>query len=176
MSELKKEFKNFLDDLEKNIKNKEDLEYIKGRTAEFMDVVLDQMEYVLNYKIEKLSQIEKTQNELANKIDTIEQEIDEIEQDIYSEDEGIMENIEDSECDFEIICPYCDTEFFIDIDQENSEIECPQCNNIIELDWTGNLEDENQNSQEQELNNNTGCGSGHCSKCPGCNPKEDEDM
>ena len=40
MGNLKNEYKSFLDDIEKNIKNKEDLEYVKERFADFMDIVL----------------------------------------------------------------------------------------------------------------------------------------
>ena len=46
MGTLKNEYKSFLDDIEKNIKNKEDLEYVRGRFASFLDVVLDQMDYI----------------------------------------------------------------------------------------------------------------------------------
>ena len=47
MGILKNEYKSFLDDIEKNIKNKEDLEYIKGRFSSFLDIVLDQMDSIL---------------------------------------------------------------------------------------------------------------------------------
>ena len=40
MGVLKSEYKSFLDDIEKNIKNKEDLEYIKQRFSNFLDVIL----------------------------------------------------------------------------------------------------------------------------------------
>lgn len=79
----------------------------------------------------------------------------------------------DDEFDFEIVCPYCDNEFLIDINGENSKIECPKCNNVIELDWSGNFEEEIQSF---------GCGAGRCSGCHGCgntliNQKdEDDDM
>ena len=46
MNDLKNEYKSFLDDIEKNIKNKEDLEYIRIRFASFLDVVLDKLEYL----------------------------------------------------------------------------------------------------------------------------------
>ena len=168
MSELKKEFKYFMNDLEKNIKNKEDLEYVKGRTTEFMNVVLDQMEHILTYKEDKLSQIEKIQKDLSTKINNIQREIEDIEQDIYLDDSDEYEVDDEEDYDFEIVCPYCDNEFLIDLNQENSEIECPNCNNVIELDWTGNLED----SQEET---NFGCNKGHCSGCHGCGSMNDEE-
>ena len=44
MGLLKNEYKSFLDDIEKNIKNKEDLDYIKQRFVGFMDAVLEEMD------------------------------------------------------------------------------------------------------------------------------------
>ena len=40
MTGLKEEYTKFLADLEKNIKNEEDLNYIKQRFASFVDVLL----------------------------------------------------------------------------------------------------------------------------------------
>lgn len=155
MTQLKKEYKNFMDDIEKNIKNKEDLNYIKERFAKFLDVILDQMDNVLNYKEEKMQKLEETQKQLDEKMKKMQQIVENIEKDIYAED-GF---------DFEIICPYCDNEFIIDVDEEKAEVECPECKNIIELDWSGNLEE--------------GC-QGNCSHCAGCDEEdfddEDDDM
>ena len=76
------------------------------------------------------------------------------------------ENIE--EYDIQIVCPYCEEEFIVDLDQNSLEIECPNCSNVIELDWSGN--------PEEDLHNTFGCGSGHCSKCKGCsNQKQNKD-
>ena len=68
MALLKNEYKSFLDDIEKNIKNKDDLEYIKERFASFMDVVLNQMDYIMDYKEEKISELEKTQKQLDKRM------------------------------------------------------------------------------------------------------------
>ncbi len=89
----------------------------------------------------------------------MQQVIDNIEKDIYSED-GF---------DFEIVCPYCDYEFIIDLDENKTEIECPECQNIIELDWTGDIDEENQNQDKQH-----GC-NGSCHGCSGCDEDDDED-
>ena len=165
MTELKKEYKKFMDDIQKNMKDKEDLEYVQKRFTKFLDVVLNQMDNILNYKEEQMAELEQMQKDLDQKLQKVQETVTNIEKDIY----------EDEECDFEIICPYCDSEFLIDLDEEKTEIKCPECNNIIELDWSGNLEDE-------EINN--GCQSGNCSSCPGCGniefnsdiDNEDEDM
>lgn len=162
MRKLKNEYKSFLDDIEKNIKNKENLNYIKGRLTTFVDVVLDEIDYILQYKQEEMDKIEDTQNQLNEKIGKMQQVIDNIEKDIYTE-EGF---------DFEIVCPYCNYEFIIDVDENKTEVECPECQNVIELDWSGEV--------EEDLDNQGGCLSGNCSSCHGCDEndqdEEDDDM
>ena len=152
MSLLKDEYKNFLDDMEKNIKNKDDLEYIKKRFANFLDTVLNHIDYIVDYKKQEIDNLETTQKQLIKRIDKMQNVIDNIERDIYS-DEGF---------DFEIVCPYCNYEFMIDMDNEKTEIECPECKNMIELDWTGDINDDDE------------C-SGHCSECSGCDDIDDEE-
>ena len=111
----------------------------------------------LNQQIEKLLQemkeIKENQKEMNIKMEKMQQVIDHIESDIYS-DEGF---------DFEIICPYCEHEFLVDMDEDKEKVECPECKNIIELDWSAeDFDDE--------------C-SGHCHGCCGCEESdEDDDM
>lgn len=161
MRKLKNEYKSFLDDVEKNVKNKEDLDYIKGRFTTFIDVVLDEIDYILEYKQEEMDKIEDTQNQLNEKIGQMQQVIDNIEKDIYAED-GF---------DFEIVCPYCNYEFIIDVDENKTEVECPECENVIELDWSGEVDEEIENQN---------CQGGSCSGCHGCEEQdqqqEDDDM
>lgn len=152
MSILKDEYKNFLDDIENNIRNKEDLEYIKKRFADFVDKILNHIDYIVGYKKQEIESLEDTQKQLIERIDKMQKVIDNIEKDIYS-DEGF---------DFEIVCPYCNYEFVIDMDEEKTEIECPECKNMIELDWSGDP------SEDDECN-------GHCSGCSGCDDLEEND-
>ena len=154
MGKLKNEYKSFLDDIEKNIKNKEDLTYIKERFATFSEVILNEMDYILEYKKEEIEKLENAQNKLNNQMNQMQQVINNIEKDIYSED-GF---------DFEIVCPYCNYEFIIDVDENKTEIQCPECQNTIELDWSGDIDEENE---EQGCN-------GECHGCHGCD--EDDDM
>ena len=121
ISDLKKEMNKFMTDLEKNIQNKKDLEYIQEKMPHLFETILDEMEKVVNIKEEKMNKIMQTQQQLETKVGKMEQIIDNIEKDIYS-DEGF---------DFEIVCPYCDTEFVVDEDDEKTEVKCPNCNNII---------------------------------------------
>lgn len=153
MSNLKNEYKSFLDDIEKNIKNPEDLRYIKERFAKFMDAVIEKIDAILDSKNEQLEHLLKMQNSLETRMDKMQSILDNIEKDIYS-DEGF---------DFEIICPYCNTQFVVDIDENKTEVECPECKNMIELDWTGDADDD-ENS----------C-SGHCSGCSGCDDEQEDE-
>ena len=155
MGKLKNEYKSFLDDIEKNIKDPEDLEYIKVRFASFLDVILDQMDYIMDYKKEEIEKLENTQKVLDDKMAKMQQVLDNIEKDIYT----------DGEFDFEIVCPYCDYEFFIDVDENRTEVTCTECKNVIELDWSGDTDEEE---------NNHNC-NGSCGGCHGCD-EEDDDM
>lgn len=109
----------------------------------------------LNQQIENLlkemKEIKENQKIMNEKMEKMQQVIDHIESDIYA-GEGF---------DLEIVCPYCEYEFVIDADMDKDEIECPECNNIIELDWSGDLCDDE-------------CCSGHCHGCSSCD--EDDDM
>ena len=111
----------------------------------------------LNEQIENLlkemKEIKENQKEMTEKMSKMQQVIDHIESDIYA-DEGF---------DFEIVCPYCEHEFVIDAEENKDEIECPECKNIIELDWSGDIEEHED-----------GC-SGHCCGCAGCDDEDNED-
>lgn len=114
----------------------------------------------LNQQIEKLlkemKEIKENQKVMTEKMEKMQQVIDHIESDIYSE-EGF---------DFEIVCPYCENEFVIEANEDKKEIECPECKNVIELDWSGDFEEDGNSC------------SGHCHGCSECEQdnEEDDDM
>ena len=153
MAKLREEYNNFLKDIEKNLKNKEDLEYVKVRFSMFVDKVIDEMDMLIDYKTQTMKDLEEKQKEIDEKMNKMQQIIDNIEKDIYSED-GF---------DFEIICPYCDNQFVIDVDEDKTEVECPVCNNIIELDWSGDIE------EDSDCN-------GSCSGCHGCDEAPEKEQ
>ncbi|MCI8640839.1 MAG: hypothetical protein HFJ59_03080 [Clostridia bacterium] len=107
--------------------------------------------------LKEMKEIKENQKIMNDKMEKMQQIINHIENDIYAE-EGF---------DFEIVCPYCEYEFVIDADESKKEIECPECKNIIELDWSGNFDEGDGNS----------C-LGHCHGCAGCEEdnEEDDDM
>ncbi len=167
--QIKEEYKIFMKDIEKNFKNKDDLEYLKQRIQKLMDKVINELnniEFKLNEKEESIQEIMDKQEKMETKVERIQKVLDNIENDIYA-DEGF---------DFEIVCPYCNNDFIIDVDENSTEVKCPECNNIIELDWSGNVEGE---WDMEDYEDYEGC-DGSCSECPGCDDvklsDEDDDM
>lgn len=162
MSNLSDEYQKIMNNLEKQITDQEQLELVKNSIANLTVTFMDTVDKVLEYSDEKLNNLEEKQQDLEERLSRVQKIVDNIEKYIY-EDENDFE--------FEVVCPYCNHQFVTDIDvEESSEIKCPECKNIIELDF---------NDDESE------CG-GHCSSCSGCgsfekdkkenNSEDDEDM
>lgn len=155
MSNLQENFKKIIDDLDKNIENKKDLEYIKTQIYNISILFMDELDKISELNMDKMNRLIVRHKELTNRMQQLETTMNQIEKDIYLDPN-------EEELGFEVICPYCNTEFEVDMNNEiQSEVKCPECNNVIELDWNG--ED--------------GC-DGHCGHCGGCedNKDEDEDM
>lgn len=153
MSDLQEKLNKVISDIEKNLKNKEDFEYVKTQIYNIYTIFLDEFDELESKCNEKMENILIKCKVLDDRMNEIEDSIEKIESDIY-----IKEN---EEYDFDITCPYCDTEFSIDFSEgpKNSVI-CPECNNTIELDWNDGHE---------------GC-SHECHGCGGeCGHEHDED-
>ena len=54
---LRDEYNKFIEDMEKNFKKKEDLDYIKEKFALFVDKVIDEIDMILDYKQEKMNEL-----------------------------------------------------------------------------------------------------------------------
>ena len=111
------------------MQNKRDLLYAKSQLTELT------MEYI--------NELEKLESVYKEKISLFENRLDELEVSMQKLDAGMFQDGEnDEDTDLEPIkCPYCNTNFFIEFDNTKKEIKCPDCKNIIELDW-GNFEDD----------------------------------
>lgn len=124
---LNNKFKEVIKNLEENISDSDDLMYAKSQVTELSMLFLDELE-----KIER-----SFQNRLENceqKIDILESDMQRLENEFYDVDE--------ESTDLEPIqCPYCNSDFYIEFDSSKKEIICPECQNLIELDW-GNFEDD----------------------------------
>ena len=115
---LGKKFKEVIANLEKQIQNKEDLEFAKKQVTDLTMSYLNELE-----RLERTYDLKVSQ--CSEKIDDIEKDLDEIKEKIISE-----------EIDVEpITCPYCNSKFLIEFNKKQKEIKCPDCKNIIELDW-----------------------------------------
>ena len=126
MSNLNVKFKKILEDLEQNIQNKEDLEYIKVQIFNLYNLFFDEINRIEDMTAARMETIAGTQAALQEKVENLENEMKSMEKELY---------IDDEDSDFFITCPYCNNEFVVECEELKDEIECPECNNIIELDW-----------------------------------------
>ena len=148
MTEMQKQFKKIISDIEENLKNKEDVEYVKNQIYNLYNSFLNEFDELETKSTEKIESILVRYKVLEDRMSEIENSIDKIERDIYIN--------ESQEYDFNITCPYCDTEFSVDCsDGPKDTVVCPECNHTIELEW---------NDHEHE--------GGHCSH--GCHECEED--
>lgn len=154
MSEMSGKYNEIMQELESNIKDPEELKFVKDKFSDLSMLFVDMLDRITKLTDDRIQEIETKQQEIMGKIQSVQSTVKGIENDIYEDEE---ENYE-----FEIVCPYCNHEFSADIEEEeNDEIRCPECHNIIELDW--NCEEEVE-----------GC-HGSCSHChTNCGVAEDE--
>ncbi len=148
MTDLNKEYKKIIAELDENISNSEDLEYAKNQMYKLSMMFIDEMEAITGKYEERINVLAQKQAKLEDKMKSIQKVVNNIEKDIY---DGDLEDEEDT-YDFQIMCPYCNYEFVVEMDNMKEEVTCPECKNIIELEWDGNEEPE--------------CG-GNCHHCQG---------
>lgn len=142
MSNLQEKFNKIIEDLNQNIENKNDLEYIKTQIYNISMLFIDELDKISELNMDKMNRLIARHKELNSKMQQIENKMKQIEEDFYLDSE-------EDELGFEIICPYCNAEFEVNINEELGErVTCPECNNVIELDW-----------------NQTECCSGNCGSC-----------
>lgn len=124
---ISKKYNEILSNLESHISNKKDLDYIKKQITDLTIVYIDELDKSNNKTNKKFSNIEKRLLEIENKIDLLD-DVDE-------------EFIEEPENGEKINCPYCNYSFSVEYDISNNETNCPNCDNLIVLDW-GDFEDD----------------------------------
>ena len=152
MSNLNVKFKKILEDLEKNIQNKEDLEYIKVQIFNLYNMFFDEVNRIEEMTASRMETVAVAQAALQEKVEKLENEMKSMEKELF---------IDDEDSDFSITCPYCNNEFIVECEELKDEIECPECNNIIELDW----------------GDECGCHDDECGHdCSHCHHDKDDDM
>ena len=147
MSNLNDEYEQIISNIESNITDEKQLQLVKNEIAKLTILFINTVDKVVEYSEEKLKNMEEKHQYLEERLNVLQNKLNKLEKDIY-EDEN--------EFEFEVVCPYCNHQFVTDIDLEsNSEIKCPECKNIIELDWN---EDDSQDENCK----------GNCHSCSGC--------
>ena len=146
MTDLKKRFNKILQDIEKNVTNKEDVNYIKTQVYNISLLFLDELDKLAEINLNRLNTMINREKELETKIENMEKIINKLEKEVYSSDD---------DSDFEIVCPYCNTEFIEDFSNGiKYEVRCPECDNVIELDWNEEeLEDDDSNLNNESRKN-----------------------
>ena len=152
MSEFNENYIDIIDSLQSKIKNKEDLEYVINKINELSITYMKNIDNIAKEYELKIKKLEDNQKSLEKQLNIIQNDIDNITKEIY-------EDFLDEDYEFEVVCPYCNNNFTSDINlYEIKELKCPECNNVIELDW-----------DEEE---SKGCGK--CQNCNGCKVEENQ--
>ena len=153
MSKFSEKYVKILNEIDEHLSNEEEKKYVLKKVSELSCFYMDIIDRITGLNSKRMDDLEKYQDELEERLDKVSNTVNLIKKDIY----------EDEDYDFEIVCPYCNHEFVADVEDElKEEIECPECHNIIELDWDGD---------------DDGC-SGFCSSCghhEKCDEEENED-
>lgn len=118
---ISKKYNEILLKLEKNIKDKNDFNIAKSALSDLAICYFDELSQISNNYNFKISSFENRLSELEKKV------LEETNNKIL-----LSENI---------TCPYCGFGFEVEYNDTNTEINCPNCNNLIELDW-GEFEDD----------------------------------
>lgn len=152
MSEFIKKYDKIIEDIERNIQNEEELNFVKEKINEISTMFMSMFDNMSKYSKSKINTLEKNQKNLEQKLNKIQNVVEDMKSDIYDE-------YNEDDYEFEIVCPYCNNVFTSNVETNvNQEIECPECHNVIELDW---------NEEES-------C-TGSCSSCSGCSGVEVEE-
>ena len=127
---LGNKFKEIITNLENHIQDKNDLDYAKKQVTDLTMSFLDELGKIEELYDHKISHC-------VERITDLEKELDKLE-----EEQNMSMNHREEALDVEpITCPYCNTRFLIEFNSKQKEVKCPDCKNIIELDWE-NFEDD----------------------------------
>lgn len=129
-----KKFNDTINKLEENLTDKKDLEFVKKQVTNLAMAYIDELTNIEKRYESRISFCE-------NRIDELENHLLKLEKELFEDEDDI---------DFEpITCPYCNAHFMIEFDSDVTEMQCPDCNNTIELDW-GEFED-NDDEEDDDM-------------------------
>lgn len=130
---VSKKYNEVLRKLEKGIVGKENLDLAKKELTELSLAYIDEITKVTENYNNRILEIEEKIAKLEEGIEIT----------IETDDLDLMENSEEPKIQLSetITCPYCHKDILVEYDEKNHEIACPNCDNLIELDW-GEFEDD----------------------------------
>ena len=119
---ISKKYNEILLNLENKLESKRDFNLAKSALSDLAICYIDELTKLTDGYTNKISSFEARLSDLEKKfIETTE--------------------IREVSLSEKIICPYCNFEFEVEYDTDNTETICPKCKNLIELDW-GEYEDD----------------------------------
>ena len=136
MSRLDETYRKIIETLEKNIKDEAELNNAKEQLDSIVKDVIENYDTIFSKYDEKINYLEKLQNDSGKRIDDLEKRIKYFEKLIEMEDYDIF-----------VTCPYCGLEFQTEYDEDIEEIPCPECGRLIDIDWSE--DDENNNNEDE---------------------------
>lgn len=119
---ISKKYNEILSKLEGKIENKRDFNLAKSALSDLAICYIDE--------------VTKLTDNYSNKISSFETRLSDLEKKFIETTE-----IREVSLSEKITCPYCNFEFEVEYDIQNTETVCPKCKNLIELDW-GEYEDD----------------------------------
>lgn len=156
MSELSKKYSEILKEIDQNITDEKQNQYVKNKISEISIIFIDIIDRMSEMLEQRMSEIEKSQTNIESRLQGVQSLVDAIEEDVF-----------DDNSDIEITCPYCNNDFIAEFNEDqNNEIECPECHNIVELDINADYDEDNGISQNSEC-------PGSCGSCKGCQSRKD---
>ena len=157
MSEFDEKYNKIIEDISKNIKDEKELQFVKEKMNELSAIFINMFNQVNNSSEKRITDLEKNQKGLEEKINKVEKFIEDMKKDIYDEydeEDEMIKKQNDGSMIVNGLTELEDLEDLIPVTFDKEDYETlngfPECHNIIELDW--NLDD---------------CESG-CSSCHGC--------
>ena len=139
MQKKNETYKKIIETLKKNIKKEEEFYLAKEQIDSIIKDIIEDYDTLFEKYDEKIKNLEEAQLESMKKIDNLENRVKYFEKMLEMEDYDIF-----------VTCPYCGYEFQTDYDEEISEIPCPECGRIIDIDWSDNEEDSDDEDECEE--------------------------
>ena len=86
MSDINGKYKQILQDLENNIQDPEELNFVKEKFSELSMMFVDMLDRVTKLTDMKIQEIEAKQQNITERLNNVQKAVDGIESDIYEED------------------------------------------------------------------------------------------